>query len=185
MRICVIRPLVSLLRCGILSLGVLALCCSVAFSAPGAEAAPFRVQVRVDGDQGLRSQVTGCLTRSLGAISDILVTDDRPDYKLRIIAMAVVTQSKKNLGLSFSVLITSPYTSRVEGLAQAYVPEESRPQLRTVLSGAEEIVSHWIQTGATAEIPKICQSIVSSFDHETLSKARARRRASILREGPR
>jgi hypothetical protein len=185
MRTCVIRTLVSLLRCGILSLCVLALCCSAAFSEPGRESAPFRVQVRVDGDQGLRSQVTGCLTRSLGEINDVLVTDDRPDYKLRIIAMAVVTQSRKSVGLSISVLITSPYAGRVESLAEAYVPEESRPQVRTILSGAEEIVSHWIQTGAPAEIPKICQSIVSSFDHETLSKARAQRRASILPEGPR
>ena len=177
MRTCVIRLSRRPLRYGLLSFGVLAVCCSPAFAAPRVDAAPFRVQVRVDGDQGLRSQVTGCLTRALGEIPDVLVTDDRPDYKLRIIAMAVVTQSKKNLGLSFSVLITSPYTGRVEGLAQTYVPEESRPQVRTILSGAEEIVSHWIQTGATAEIPKICQSIVSSFDHETLSKARAQRRA--------
>jgi hypothetical protein len=176
MRTCVIRSSYWLLRCGLLSLGVLALCDSSAFSERGPEAAPFRVQARVDGDQGLRDQVTGCLTRALGQIPDVLVTDDRPDYKLRIIAMAVVTQSKKNLGLSFSVLITSPYTGRVESLAQAYVPEESRAQVRTILSGAEEIVSHWIQTGATAEIPRICQSIVSSFDHETLTKARAQRR---------
>ena len=176
MRTCVIRSSYWLLRCGILSLGGLVLCGSMAFSEPGPEAAPFRVQVRVDGDRDLRDQVTGCLTRALGEITDVLVADDRPDYKLRIIAMAVVTQSKKNLGLSFSVLITSPYTGRVESLAQAYVPEESRPQVRTILSGAEEIVSHWIQTGATAEIPRICQSIVSSFDHETLRKARAQRR---------
>jgi hypothetical protein len=183
MRTCVIQHSPKRLRYRLLSVGVLALCFSAAFSQSGPKVAPFRVQVRVDGDQGLRSQVTSCLTRSLGEISDILVTDDRPDYKLRIIAMAVVTQSKKNLGLSFSVLITSPYAGRVEGLAQAYVPEESRPQVRTILSGAEEIVSHWIQTGATAEIPKICQSIVSSFDHETLSKARAQRRTAIEREG--
>ena len=176
MRTCVIGSSYWLLRCGILSLAVLALCGSAAFSEPGHEAAPFRVQVRVDGDRDLRDQVTGCLTRALGAIPDVLVADDGPDYKLRIIAMAVVTQSKKNLGLSFSVLITSPYTGRVESLAQAYVPEEARSQVRTILSGAEEIVGHWIQTGATAEIPRICQSIVYSFDHETLSKARAQRR---------
>jgi hypothetical protein len=183
MRTCVIRlSRFRPLRHGLLGLGVLALCGSAAFSEPAPEAAPFRVQVKVDGDQGLRSQVTGCLTRALGEIPDVLVTDDRPDYKLRIIAMAVVTQSKKNLGLSFSVLITSPYTGRVESLAQAYVPEESRPEVRTMLSGAEEIVSHWIQTGATAEIPKICQSIVSSFEHETLTKARAQRRTPIVRE---
>jgi hypothetical protein len=176
MRTCVIRSSCWLLRCGILSLGVLALCGNAAFPSLGPEAAPFRVQVRVDGDRDLRDQVTGCLTRALGEIPDVLVADDRPEYKLRIIAMAVVTQSKKNLGLSFSVLITSPYTARVESLAQAYVPEEARPQVRTILSGAEEIVGHWIQTGATAEIPRICQSIVSSFDHETLSKARRQRR---------
>jgi hypothetical protein len=167
-----------------LSLAVLALCGTTAFSEPRLEAVPFRVQVRVDGDQGLRSQVTACLTRRLGEISDVLVTDGPPDYRLRIIAMAVVTQSKKNVGLSFSVLITSPYAGRVENLAQAYVPEESRPQVRTILSGAEEIISHWIQTGATAEIPRICQSIVSAFDHETLSKARAQRRTPIVHEGP-
>lgn len=176
MRTCVIRSSFRLLRCGIFSLAVLALCGGTAFSEPRPEAMPFRVQVRVDGDRDLRDQVTGCLTRALGGIPDVLVADDRPDYKLRIIAMAVVTQSKKNLGLSFSVLITSPYTGRVESLAQAYVPEESRQQVRTMLSGAEEIVNHWIQTGATAEIPRICQSIVSSFDHETLSKARSQRR---------
>ena len=174
MRTCVIRT--SLFRCSILSLAVLALCGDTALSEPRPEAVSFRVQVRVDGDRDLRDQVTGCLTRALGEISDVLVADERPDYKLRIIAMAVVTQSKKSLGLSFSVLITSPYAGRVESLAQAYVPEESRPQVRTILSGAEEIVSHWIQTGATAEIPRICQSIVSSFDHETLSKARSQRR---------
>jgi hypothetical protein len=185
MRTGVTRPSLGLLRYVILNVGMLAICSSAAFSQPGPDVAPFRVQVKVDGDQGLRSQMTGCLTRGLGEITDVVVTDDRPDYKFRVIAMAVVTESRKNVGLSISVLITSPYTGRVESLAQAYVPEESRPQVRSILSGAEEIVSHWIQTGATAEIPKICQSIVSSFDHETLSKARAQRRTPIVRESPR
>jgi hypothetical protein len=181
MRTCVnrasrLRPI----RQGLLVVALLALCGSAAFSEPRDEAAQFRVQVKVDGDQGLRSQMTGCLTRGLREITDVLVTDERPDYKFRIVAIAVVLESKKNVGLSISVLITSPYTGRVDKLAQAFVPEESRPQLRTTLAGAEEIVSHWIQTGATAEIPKICKSIVSSFDHETLSKARAQRRPPVM-----
>jgi hypothetical protein len=184
MRTCVSQLLwLRLLRYNLLSVGLLALCCSPAFSEPRSETAPFRVQVKVDGDQDLRSQVTGCLARGLGQITDVLVTDDRPDYRFRIIPMTVVTKSRKNVGLSISVLITSPYTGRVETLAEAYLPEESRPQVRTILSGAEEIISHWIQTGATAEIPRICQSIVSSFDHETLSKARAQRRAPIVWKG--
>jgi hypothetical protein len=170
------------LRHGLLGLGVLALCGSTAFSEPAPEAPPFRVQVKVDGDQGLRGQMTGCLTRGLREITDVVVTDERPEYKFRIVAIAVVLESRKNVGLSISVLITSPYTGRVDKLAQAYVPEESRPQVRTTLAGAEEIISHWIQTGATAEIPKTCKSIVSSFDHETLSKARAQRRPPIMPE---
>lgn len=173
-----------LLRHALLGLGVLGLCGSAAFSEPAPQATPFRVQVKVDGDQGLRSQITGCLTRGLREITDVLVTDDRPDYKFRIVAIAVVLESKKNVGLSISVLITSPYTGRVEKLTQAHVPEDSRSQVRATLTGAEEIVSHWIQTGATAEIPKICRSIVTSFDHETLSKARAQRRPPIVPEPP-
>src|SRR5206468_11893696 len=114
MRTCVIRPSRLRLLCyGLLSFGMLAVCCGAAFSKPGTEAAPFRVQVRVDGDQGLRNQMRGCLTRGLGDITDVLVTDDRPDYKFRIVAIAVVTESRKNVGLSISVLITSPFTGRV------------------------------------------------------------------------
>jgi len=183
MRTCMSRrSRLWLLRRGLLGLGMLALCGSAVFSEPPPEAAPFRVQVKVDGDQGLRSQMTGCLTRGLREITDVLVTDERPDYKFRIVAIAVVLESRKNVGLSISVLITSPYTGRVEKLAQAYVPEESRPQVRTTLAGAEEIISHWIQTGATAEVPRICKSIISSFDLETLSKARAQRRPPIVPE---
>jgi hypothetical protein len=185
MRTSVIRPIrVWLFRDGLLSCALLVLCGSAAFSEPGHETAPFRVQVKVDGDPGLRTQVTRCLTRALGDITDVLVTDERPNFKFRIIAMAVVTESRKNVGLSMSVLITSPYTDRVENLVHAYVPEESRPQVRATLSGAEEIISHWIQTAATAEIPQVCQSIVSSFDHETLSKARAPQHVPIGGEGP-
>jgi hypothetical protein len=176
------RSWIRLLRRGLVGLGMLALCGSAVFSEPAPEAAPFRVQVKVDGDQGLRSQMTGCLTRGLRDITDDLVTDEGPVYMFRIVAIAVVLESRKNVGLSISVLITSPYTGRVAKLAQAYVPEESRPQVRSTLDGAEEIISHWIQTGATAEIPKICRSIVTSFDVETLSKARAQRRPPIVPE---
>src|SRR6476660_4272573 len=101
MRTSVIRPIrLWLFRNGLVSCALLVLSGSAAFSEPGPETAPFRVQVKVDGDQGLRTQVTRCLTHALGDITDVLVTDERPNFKFRIIAMAVVTESRKNVGLS-------------------------------------------------------------------------------------
>jgi hypothetical protein len=153
-------------------LGVLAFHRSDASSERRSEIRPYRVQVKVSGDEGLRRQVTSCLAHALSKLPDVMMAEDLPDYRLRVIAMKVVTESRKNVGLSFSVLVTAPYTNRVESLAQAYVSSESRPYVVSTLTGAEEIVSHWIQTGSAEDVEGVCRSIVASFDEEAQKKSR-------------
>ena len=121
------------------------------------DARPYRVDVRVTGDDGIQSSMRNMLIRELRAVRGVVVTTDRPHYRIGVIVMPVISKSGSKLGLAYSVVVTSSPDADA-------VRDASDPRL---------LVSHWIQTGAMDDLKQVSRGIVEAFEAEALAGPRA------------
>jgi hypothetical protein len=135
-------------------------------------AKPIRVQVKVSAETELKGVVQKSLEDELRALPGVQVTDVSPEYLISVIALKVVTRSRKDVGSTFSVLVTEPFTERIGRFAESHVAPELREQLIAMLAGAVKPLAHWVETTSAADVPKVCRSIVLSFDADVLTERR-------------
>ena len=135
----------------------LAVCSGAPATAAQPDARPYRVEVRVTGDDGIQSSMRNLLTRELRAVRGVVVTTDRPHYRIGVIVMPVISKSGSKLGLAYSVVVTSSPDADAGR-------DASDPRL---------LVSHWIQTGAMDDLKQVSRGIVEAFEAEALAGPRA------------
>src|SRR5688572_17834348 len=147
----------------------------MAFAQAPVQPKQFRVHVKVSADADLRVVVQKGLEEELRAVPNVVVSDAAPDYTISVIVLKVVTRSQKDVGATFSVLVSENYAERVKQFAESHVASEFREQLTIMLSGAVKPAAHWVETASGADVRKVCRSIVLSFDADVLT---ARRKAA-------
>ncbi len=137
---------------------------------PGSRA--FRITVKVSADTELKPVVEKALQDALRGLPDVQVTDDVSDYTISVIALKVVNRSRRDVGATFSVLVTEPYKELVRQFAESHVAPEHREALAAMLSGAVKPLAHWVETASATDIPQVCRSIVQSFEKDVLRERR-------------
>ena len=160
--------------CRILSFSALACC----IWSGAASAQAVRVQLKVSADEQLKGPLQKLLTSELTALPQVLLADAEPDFVISVIALKVVTRSSKDVGVTFSVLVTAPYELKIREFAESHVPPEDRAELSTLLSGLVKPMAHWVETASAGELQQVCRSITQSFDKDVL---KARREAVVSR----
>ena len=152
----------------------LACAASTALAAvPQPAALPVRVQVKVSADDDVRTVVRKCLEDELRAVPGAQLTDAAPEFTISVIALKVVNQSKRNVGTTFSVVLTSSTTEQVRPFVDAHIAPDAREQLMRMLAGSVTPLAHWVETAAASDVPRVCHSIVQSFTTE-VAKHRAK-----------
>jgi hypothetical protein len=150
--------------CRILSFSALAAC----IWSSAAAAQSVRVQLKVSADEPLKGSLQKLLTTELTALPQVLLADAEPDYIISVIALKVVTQSSKDVGVTFSVLVTAPYELKIREFAESHVAPEDRAKLSTLLSGVVKPLAHWVETASANQLAQVCRSIVQSFARDAL-----------------
>ncbi len=64
----------------------------------------FRVALKVSGDSGIASQIEGCVKQELGALTDVDLSENGPDYTVNIIAMEIDDRGKVPIGIALTWL---------------------------------------------------------------------------------
>jgi hypothetical protein len=129
------------------------------------------VQLKVSADEPLKGSLQKLLTTELTALPQVLLADAEPDYIISVIALKVVTQSSKDVGVTFSVLVTAPYELKIREFAESHVAPEDRAKLSTLLSGVVKPLAHWVETASASQLGQVCRSIVQSFARDVLAAA--------------
>lgn len=130
----------------------------------------YRVQVKVSADKPLKGSFQKCLENELRALPDVLLADASPDYTISVIALNVVTESSRDMGATFSVLVTAPYDSRIQRFAELHVAPEFREELISMLAGAVTTLAHWVETASAGDLHKVCRSIIQSFNRDVFTQ---------------
>jgi hypothetical protein len=152
-------------------------------AAPQPAALPVRVQVKVSADEDVRAVIRKCLENELRAVPGAQLTVAAPEFAISVIALKVVNQSKRNVGTTFSVVLTSSTTEELRPFVDAHIAPDAREQLLRLLAGSVTPLAHWVETAAASDVPRVCHSIVQSFTAE-VAKHRAKEHPSSLIPDP-
>jgi hypothetical protein len=140
--------------------------------AAGASAQNARVQLKISADEQLKKELQKYLEDELRALPEVLLAGDSPDFTISVIALKVVTRASTNVGVTFSVLVTAPYDTKIREFAEAHVPSEDRAQLISMSSDLVKPLAHWVETAASGDVQQVCRSIITSFHKEVLKQPR-------------
>jgi hypothetical protein len=127
---------------------------------------PVRAQVKVSADDDVRPGIRKCLEDEVRTIPGVQLTDAAPEYTLSVIALKVVNQSQRNVGTTFSVVVTASTAEQVRAFADAHVAAEDREELQRILAGTVKPLAHWVETASASDMPKVCRSISQAFSTE-------------------
>jgi hypothetical protein len=153
--------------CRILSFSALVFLWSTAASAKA-----VRVQLKVSADEPIKGSLQKLLTTELTALPQVLLADAEPDFVISVIALKVVTESSKDVGVTLSVLVTAPYELKIREFAESHVAPEHRARLISLLEGTVKPLAHWVETSSLRELKEVCRSIIQSFDRDVLKALR-------------
>lgn len=145
---------------------VILLCLVIRGAGVAAAQAPertrVRVQLKVSADEEIRDAVRGALQAELRSTPDFMSVDDSAEYTISVVALSVVNQASKNVGATFSVLVTEAYSPRVRTFAETHLNPELQASLATLMVGAVKPAAHWVETASKGAIPSVCGNIIRS-----------------------
>ena len=139
-----------------------------------------RVQVSVSSGDQISGEITSYINRELRNLHDVIVTDDKPEYRINIVAMENRLTNGVRTGYSLSVIVTTPFDPSVlklvVALALGQKDEKTSLELQNRITkdtlDYEMIVQHYVQTGGQDDLRGICEKVVASFDGEVLERTR-------------
>jgi len=139
-----------------------------------------RVQIQVDAEESLSDAIKSHLNRGLRSLGDVVITDSKPDYTIKVVALGEHARNGTVLGYALSVLITMPLdplglklaTALIVGAKDEKSSLDLQKNIEKQVKGYELVVSHTIRSGDSDSLPMLCKEVVTNFDAETLEDAR-------------
>ncbi len=89
------------------SMLLLALASVIWFPAAFAQTTPsprFIVSVKISGDAAIASEIESCIRQELALLSNVEISEDKPDYTINVIAMEIVDKEQVPMGIALTWL---------------------------------------------------------------------------------
>jgi hypothetical protein len=134
-----------------------------------------RVQVTVEADEPIKSDISSFISRELRSLHDVIITDSKPEYLIRIVAAELTSQGDQyKPGVVLSVIFTEPFPFYLlrSFMSQQKIDEAAINSLESYYSKQEVYKGQRLQAGPVYTLHKICEQIVNNFDSEYLEPAR-------------
>ena len=116
-----------------------------------------RVQVIVDTDGQLGDDIKSYLNRALRSLGDVIITDNKPDYRVKIVALEEQAGDGTKLGYALSVLITMPLdplglkfaTAIIVGSKNEKDSLNLQKSIEKQVEGYELVLGHAVRSGGS------------------------------------
>ena len=121
----------------------------------------MRVEVNVSGDNDIKNTVTSYVYRELRSLNYVELVSNKPEWEINIIAMVAQNISGEKRGVILSTVITHHVENLI--LSNMLKPEYKDDDMSDMLLDAG-YTDHFLYTGATDDLQKLCTDIVATFD---------------------
>ena len=128
-----------------------------------------RVLLNVTATEKLKAEVESYVGRELRSLGDVVVTNDKPDWILNILAMEQKDMREQKVGVILSIVILQPFNNQ---LVVSVVPERSKEWVSHWTSHLYSLSTYSVQFGPPESLRKLCNEIVVTFDSEQVNKER-------------
>lgn len=132
----------------------------------------YRITLDVSADEAIKGEIVSYLSREWRSLSDVVLVDNAPEFRIEIIAMAIHEKGGSTLGYMLSMVVAKPRNpAMVRGAISAFVEKETaRNFLFELFTEGEIFVYHTVVTGP--DLPKLCKKAVATIDGEVLEPER-------------
>ena len=159
-----------------------------------AERFSVRVRVEVEADESIKSRILSYVKRELRSLSDVVLTDDNPKYRIEIVGIEEKTVGGLKSGISLSFIIAEQLDNNLmENLLSRCILVETRREIeqesksfaenladalklrKTLVDsfrGYVKIRLHSLRTGPPDALREFLEEYVAKFDTEVLEEDR-------------
>jgi len=155
----------------IICIASILLCIPRVVSAQKNQLPPFsaRVSVSVSADENIKGLIESYIGRELRSLGDVVVTDEKPEWIINIVALELENRAGTKTGLALSIVILEPFNRiLVQGMLQRKYKEPALLLMKNLV----EYNGHWLRVGSNDDLRQICSSIVADFDTQYLKARR-------------
>jgi hypothetical protein len=129
------------------------------------QAASIKISVKILGDKNVRNLVKSFIGRELRALKGVEITDNDPDWVLRLVTVEVKLKDGVQTGFGISGVVLKPFKSDV---LTPLLDKRFINRGHTLTADLHSIRKHMVNIGPTEDIQKICKKIVADLDNEYL-----------------
>jgi hypothetical protein len=124
-----------------------------------------RVQLLIQADEPIQSEVETQLKREFLALGGIMLVNEKPDFEIRVIAMGSPADEKEKGGVAFATVFLIPYPrSGISEMISKRCKGDQGVGMTAVNFDKHQIYKdHLLQVGSAKDIPQICKDIASNF----------------------
>ena len=138
-------------------------------TAQESELPKFRVKVFVSADENIEGKIKSYINRELRSLGDVELVDDDSEFELEIVAIEQMTESGNKVGIVLSTVISTKYDN---WYLLTLVPASKKEELDKQTANLYFFPDHWVKTGPTRSLRKLCNEIVADFDTKHLENIR-------------
>jgi hypothetical protein len=128
-----------------------------------------KVKVRVSANENIKGSVGSYINRELRSLNDVELVDSNPEWEINVLAMETKTVSGYKSGFVLSTVIINRFDNQ---MLLAALPQNYKEAASKMTSSLWWYPDHWVITGSTDDLHKLCKEIVADFDTKHLEESR-------------
>ena len=141
-----------------------------------------KVAIIVLAEEDIRPEIESYLKRELRSLGDVELVEKEEDWYIEIIVVKNVLTDMREVGLTFSIMILSPFRTwmfepdRIYEYTLGVVPfvlsEKESSAIKTLTENLYSYRNHWVTTTGRDSTKDTCQEIIARFDSMHLEPGR-------------
>jgi hypothetical protein len=136
----------------------------------------LRVKVTFSADENIEGKVKSYINRELRDLGDVELVDYYPELELDIVAIEQTKKSDNKVGIVLSMVVISTFDN---WYLLTVVPASKKENADKATNNLDHFFDHWVMTGSTEDLRKLCNGIIADLDTEYLENMRKLRRQYI------
>ena len=132
---------------------------------------PFsaRVRLEISGDENLKNRISDYVSRELHSLGDVVVTDNKYQWLIEIVAIEVFTKGGSKVGVALSLAVLEVFDNT---LILPYVPDVIQKFVSSYTSRFHKFIDHQLKVDSLEGLQGMCNDFVADFDSRVLKAER-------------
>ena len=127
-----------------------------------------RVRIDITADENFEREASSYLKREFRSLHDVEETSNKPDLRIRILAMSIKSIDGHSHGFAFSIVVSRPLDQEyLNDMLSSALDAKHLKFLDSITKDTEVILGEFSRTGGPTELEVMCKKIVADIDAQS------------------